>query len=69
MTPFIYTDAPPRATKTPLFTHNRRLANFARQAVFTEFGARFAKALDQGNFVDRVPDARMRLAPGARFQK
>ncbi len=69
MTPFIYTDARPRTTKTPPFTHNRRLANFARQAVFTEFGARFAKALDQANFVDRVPDARMRLAPGARFQK
>ena len=45
------------------------MANFARQAVFTEFGARFAKALDQANFVDRVPDARMRLAPGAWFQK
>ena len=37
--------------------HNgRRLrADFARQMTITEFGWRFAKALDQADFVDRAP--------------
>ena len=43
--------------------HNgrHRCGEFARDAVFAEFGARFARALDQANFVDRLPDAQMCL--------
>ena len=35
---------------------SRRNSDFARDAVFTEFSGRDAKAVDQGAFVDRVPD-------------
>ena len=45
---------------TPLSNPTRsdrrhRRANFARDAVIAEFGARHARALDQGDFVDRLP--------------
>jgi hypothetical protein len=33
----------------------RRSADFARAAVFAEFGYRHAQALDYENFVDRLP--------------
>ncbi len=42
----------------PFYTKNCRnttRANFARAAVFAEFGTRNARALDQGDFVDRRP--------------
>ena len=35
---------------------SRRNSAFARAAVFTEFRGRDARAIDQGNFVDRAPD-------------
>ena len=44
-------------------------ASFLRQAVFDAFGARHARALDQGGFTDHSPDAQMHLAPGAWSQK
>ncbi len=71
MTPFIYTDAPRRATETlPPFTVNRRRrAGFARQAMFAEFGFRHGKAFDQAEFADHVPGARMRLAPQPRSRR
>ena len=36
---------------------------FARAAVYAEFRLRDAKALDQGNFVDRPPNEAPRPAP------
>ena len=56
--------------QTPLPAHsNRRVrANLARAATISAFG-RHAWALDHADFVDRVPDARMRLASGAWVQK
>ena len=36
-------------------------ANFARQATIDAFGWRFAKALDQTDFIDRPPIVRRRL--------
>ena len=49
--------------------NRRHRATFARQAVFTEFGKRDARALDQSKFSDHSPDAQMRRAPGSWFQK
>ena len=34
----------------------RHRANFARQATIDAFGWRFARALDQADFLDRRPD-------------
>ncbi len=67
MTPFIYTAAPRRATETshPLTSSQRQRASFSRQAMFAEFGFRHGKALDQAEFTDHVPGARMRLALGS----
>ena len=42
-------------------THSR--ANFARDAVFAEFGTRDARALDYGGFEDRPPYEPPRPAP------
>ena len=69
MTPSIYTHARRRATKPPLAVNRHPSASFSRQAVFDAFGARHARALDQGGFTDHSPDAQMRLAPGSWFQK
>ncbi len=42
---------------------NRRVrASFARQATIDAFGWRFAKALDQADFRDRLPSPEARLA-------
>ena len=38
-------------------------AHFARQATIAAFGWRFAKALDQANFVDRRPGDRVLPKP------
>ena len=71
MTPFIYTAAPLRATETSrlLAPSHRQCASFSRQAVFDAFGTHHARALDQAKFIDHVPGARMRLAPGNWFQR
>ncbi len=55
--------------KTPLLIRsNRRVrANFARAAVFAEFG-RAAFALDQGDFEDRQPWQMPMRSPTARFK-
>ncbi len=42
--------------------------NFARQATIDTFGWRFAKALDQGDFVDRRPGDLPRPSPGRWFK-
>ncbi len=42
---------------------NRRVrASFARQATIDAFGWRFARALDQADFRDRLPSPEARLA-------
>ncbi len=41
-------------------------ANFARAAVFAEFG-RHARALDQADFVDRMPGDPVHPSPDARL--
>ena len=46
----------------------RHRANFARQAVFAEFGVHHAKALDEADFIDRPPGQFPRPAPEARFR-
>ncbi len=43
-------------------------ANFARQATIDAFGWRFAKALDQGEFTDRLPGDLPRPSPEARVR-
>ncbi len=42
----------------------RRRARFARQMVFEVFRARDAKAIDYGEFKDRLPSESPRLPPG-----
>ena len=44
----------------------RSRANFARQATIDAFGWRFAKTLDQGNFIDRLPGHLPHPSPEAR---
>ena len=44
-----------RADK-PYNPGQRRGADFARAAVFAEFGYRSGRAIDYGDFVDRKPD-------------
>ena len=48
-------------------TGGRLRANFARQMTITEFGWRFAKALDQADFVDRAPGELPGPSPEARL--
>ncbi len=49
---------------------DRRIrASFARQATIAAFGWRFAKALDEANFVDRLPGELPVSSPEARFAK
>ncbi len=43
-----------RADK-PFVSGPRHRADFARQATIAEFGPRYARALDQADFVDRAP--------------
>ena len=50
------------------FNPDRRVrANFARQATIDAFGWRFAKALDQGEFTDRLPSDLPMPSPEAGF--
>ncbi len=51
-----------------LFNPGRRhRANFARQATIDAFGWHFARALDQADFIDRLPGQLPLPAPEARF--
>ena len=52
-----------RATsrRRPFNPGRRHRANFARQATIDTFGWRFARALDQADFVDRSPGESPRL--------
>ncbi len=54
-------------TDHPSNSSRRHRANFARAAVFAEFG-RAAFALDQGDFSDREPWEAPMLSPTARFR-
>ncbi len=53
------TTAAPRASASKTPTPNRRDVN-ARDAVFLHFRSRDARAIDQGDFVDRRPNDRPR---------
>ena len=46
----------------------RHRADFARQATIDAFGWHFARALDQGDFIDRLPGEMPGPAPEARFR-
>ena len=51
----------------PSNPERRIRANFARQATIDAFGWRFAKALDQSDFTDRLPGDLPMPSPEARF--
>ena len=55
-----------RRTNPPFNSGRRHRVDFARQITIAEFGWRFAKSLDQTNFVDRAPGAAPRPSPEAR---
>ena len=46
----------------------RHRADFARQITIDAFGWRFARAIDQGDFVDRAPGQFPHPSPEARFR-
>ena len=55
------------AAKSSNFATDTR-ANFARAATIDSFGWRFAKALDQAGFIDRLPGDLPMSSPGARLK-
>ncbi len=55
-------------TGRPFNPGRRHRANFARQVTIDAFGWRFARALDQADFVDRLPGQLPLLSPEARFK-
>ena len=57
-----------RRTDKPFNPGRRHRANFARQATIDAFSWRFARALDQANFVDRAPGEMPGSSPEARFR-
>ncbi len=57
-----------RHADRPFFTGQRHRATFARQATIDAFGWHHARALDQGNFVDRAPGEMPKSSPEARFR-
>ncbi len=66
-----YTTSPERRssrTGKPFNPGRRHRADFARQATIDAFGWRFARALDQGDFIDRAPSAAPRPSPEVRFR-
>ena len=66
-----YTTSPARRPGriNPSFNPGRRHhADFARAAVIVEFGWHHAKALDQGNFIDRLPGEMPRSSPETRLR-
>ncbi len=60
------TTPPARRPRRARNSHNgqRHRNDFARQAVFAEFGKRHAKAIDQIDFIDRRPDQAPRCING-----
>ena len=64
-----HTTIPTRAASRadPLGHDRRHRADFARQMTIAAFGWRYARALDQADFIDRTPWQMPRRAPGARF--
>ena len=52
----------------PAHSNYRVRASFARQVTIDAFGWRFAKALDQSEFPDRLSGARPRPSPEARVR-
>ena len=52
----------------PSQSDRRHRADFARQATIEAFGWGHARALDQGDFVDRKPGATATPSPEARFK-
>ncbi len=46
----------------------RHRPDFARQATIDAFGWKFARALDQADFVDRAPSEMPGSSPEARFR-
>ncbi len=65
------TISPPRRSRRtgkPFNPGRRHRANFARQATIDAFGWRFARALDQADFVDRAPGQFPLASPEARFR-
>ena len=54
--------------RRPFNPGRRRRVGFARQATIDAFGWRFARALDQADFLDRLPDEIPRLVSGARLR-
>ncbi len=53
----MYTSPPRNSSRTdrPYNPGRRHRADFARQATIDAFGWRFARALDQADFIDRKP--------------
>ena len=64
------TTPPARAAsrRRPFNPGRRHRANFARQATIDAFGWHFARALDQADFVDRLPGQLPLPAPEARYR-
>ncbi len=54
--------------RRPFNPGRRPRADFARQATIDAFGWRFARALDQGDFIDRTPGELPMSSPEARFK-
>ena len=67
---FITTPRPRRLGRTdkPFNPGQRHRADFARAAVYAEFGYRHGRALDYADFIDRSPDQAPMSAPGARLK-
>ena len=55
-------------TGRPYNPGRRHRADFARAAVYAEFGYRHERAVDYVDFVDRRPDQAPLSAPGARLK-
>ncbi len=57
-----------RRADSPFNPGQRHRATFARQATIDAFGWRFARALDQADFLDRFPGEMLKPSPEARFR-
>ena len=65
-----YTSPSSRASRADRSSNSgrRHRADFARQATIDAFGWRYARALDQGDFMDREPWQMPMRSPEARFR-
>ena len=54
--------------RRPFNPGRRHRTNFARQITITEFGWKFARSLDQADFIDRTPGELPMSSPEARFK-